>query len=420
MPPENGAGTEPDPGRDFRLPPEADYRDLTVNEGISAHLLDHRLLLFSRKTQTLHELNDTAAFLWLSFTDGVHPFRTVRELVDTFHIGFDRAAADMASIFAQWVSLGLLRHKAASDAASHDGKPEDGQEPSHSPVIRASPESCWSEYSFVISGHVFTIRFSEPEQEDAVWPIFCHLQVEESSVDSCIDVVREHGGHTVLIDGIAAGSCSAPSEIGHIVSKEALKVAYRSVDSLIVVHAGVVARNGRCVLIPGPSGAGKTTITAGLVSAGYCYFTDEIAIVERETRLIVPCAVSLSVKDGSWDAVVKTFKGEVSFCTTSASDGARIRYLRPPPGSFALGSHESLPVGAMVFPRYSPNEPTAIRPISRIEALRGIQDAGFGANGELDSEKVGELVAWLSGIRCYELVFGSLPEAIVAMRGVLA
>ena len=270
-----------------------------------------------------------------------------------------------------------------------------------------------------MAGHSFHIRFSEPGQEDAVWPVFSHLQVHRSTADSLIDIVRDSGGHTVLIDGIVAGTCSTVREIGPIASQKALVVACSNTDSLITIHAGVVAQGGRCILMPGPSGAGKTTLTAGLVSAGFRYFTDEIAVVQRTTGRVIPCPAGLRVKDGSWDAVTKAFRGVVSYCSTTTVDGTRIRYLTPPPGSFPLDVCESLPVGAIVFPLYNPHESTELRSISRVEALRGIQDSGYAFRNELDLERIDELVRWMAGIRCFTLVYASLAEGVTAMRGVL-
>jgi hypothetical protein len=44
---------------------------------------------------------------------------------------------------------------------------------------------------------------------------------------------------------------------------------------LQAVHAAMVARNGRGVLIPGNSGSGKSTAALACVAAGYCYLGDD-------------------------------------------------------------------------------------------------------------------------------------------------
>jgi hypothetical protein len=46
------------------------------------------------------------------------------------------------------------------------------------------------------------------------------------------------------------------------------------------VHAGVVAWEGRAIVIPGIAGSGKTTLTAALVRAGAGYLSDEYALID--------------------------------------------------------------------------------------------------------------------------------------------
>jgi len=48
----------------------------------------------------------------------------------------------------------------------------------------------------------------------------------------------------------------------------------------VFVHAGVVASNGRAILIPGDSFSGKTTLIQELVRAGAEYYSDEYAVLD--------------------------------------------------------------------------------------------------------------------------------------------
>ncbi len=72
-------------------------------------------------------------------------------------------------------------------------------------------------------------------------------------------------------------------------------------DPYIVLHAGGVALNGSGAIISGPSGAGKTTLTAALVRAGCGYLTDEALAIDPLTGLLHPYAKALSIKRGSWE-----------------------------------------------------------------------------------------------------------------------
>ncbi len=64
----------------------------------------------------------------------------------------------------------------------------------------------------------------------------------------------------------------------------------------VFVHAGVVAHRGRAIVLPGRSGAGKTTLVAALVRAGATYYSDEFAVLDGRGR-VYPFAKPLSLRD---------------------------------------------------------------------------------------------------------------------------
>ncbi|MGQ0543256.1 MAG: hypothetical protein ACT4O9_15635 [Blastocatellia bacterium] len=65
----------------------------------------------------------------------------------------------------------------------------------------------------------------------------------------------------------------------------------------IFIHAGVVAKNGRAIIIPGSSFKGKTTLVKDLVRYGAEYLSDEYAIVDRR-GMIHPFPRELATRIG--------------------------------------------------------------------------------------------------------------------------
>jgi len=56
-------------------------------------------------------------------------------------------------------------------------------------------------------------------------------------------------------------------------------------DQAVFVHAGVVAWNGRALILPGPSHSGKSSLAASLIAAGATYYSDEYAVIDLEGRI---------------------------------------------------------------------------------------------------------------------------------------
>ncbi|MGH2927423.1 MAG: hypothetical protein ACRDL8_04415 [Solirubrobacteraceae bacterium] len=73
-----------------------------------------------------------------------------------------------------------------------------------------------------------------------------------------------------------------------------------SAPAHIFIHAGTVARNGRAIVIPGPSFSGKTTLVTALVQAGAMYYSDEYAVLDAD-GLVYPYPKPISIRTGAPD-----------------------------------------------------------------------------------------------------------------------
>jgi len=70
-----------------------------------------------------------------------------------------------------------------------------------------------------------------------------------------------------------------------------------SAEGYQVIHAGVVARGQRAVILPGRSGAGKTELCAACIREGFTYLSDEQAALDRRSGLLSPYAKPLGIGD---------------------------------------------------------------------------------------------------------------------------
>jgi hypothetical protein len=97
----------------------------------------------------------------------------------------------------------------------------------------------------------------------------------------------------------------------------------------VFVHAGVVAVNGRAVLLPGRSMAGKSTLVSELLRAGATFYSDEFAVLDAKGR-VHPYARALQIREGGdW------------------------RQTRRPAQYFgAVAGEKPLPVGLIALTRY--------------------------------------------------------------------
>ena len=70
-------------------------------------------------------------------------------------------------------------------------------------------------------------------------------------------------------------------------------------DDYIVLHAGVVSREGRAIVVYGQSGFGKTTLTLELLRRGYGFMSDEFCPIRLSDFLIEPFERLVGLKRSS-------------------------------------------------------------------------------------------------------------------------
>lgn len=154
----------------------------------------------------------------------------------------------------------------------------------------------------------------------------------------------------------------------------------------IVLHAGGVARDGKAVLVCGPSGSGKSSLICWLVDRGFDYLTDEIVLLGRDQPVASGLPRSLVVKPGSAEHILRmpAFRG------ASTVVGGLHQMIEPPASASAS---RPLPVSLVVFPEFAKGEEFAIAGHSAAECgirlvqcnlnARNFDDGGFAAIARL-------------------------------------
>lgn len=87
-----------------------------------------------------------------------------------------------------------------------------------------------------------------------------------------------------LPDDLGIAGPAGPETLRAVASRIELLIADRLPD-LVAVHSGVVAIEGRAVLLPGSSMAGKSTLVRALLEAGATYLSDEFALLTDDGRV---------------------------------------------------------------------------------------------------------------------------------------
>jgi len=133
----------------------------------------------------------------------------------------------------------------------------------------------------------------------------------------------------------------------------------------LVFHAGALAWRGHGVLVPGVIGAGKTTITAWLVTKGVDYLTDEMVWVPEGTDSIHVFTRPLNVKKPSRLALESVF----DFDQYASQILSNPRTDLIPPTLLKPDNSLSTPrTDLIVFPHYQSEGECQVQPLSKAQA----------------------------------------------------
>jgi hypothetical protein len=158
----------------------------------------------------------------------------------------------------------------------------------------------------------------------------------------------------------------------------------------LVFHAGALAYKGHGILVPGAIGAGKTTMTAWLVTRGLDYLTDEMVWVPEGSDSLHAFTRPLNVKKPSRTALQGVFDLEKHAARIFSSTSTDLI----PPTVLKPDNTLSTPrVSLIVFPNYQPDGEPQIQPLSKAQAgfallqtlvnARNLPELGFPAAARL-------------------------------------
>jgi HprK-related kinase A len=185
-----------------------------------------------------------------------------------------------------------------------------------------------------------------------------------------------------------------------------------------VVHAAVVERSGRVLILPAPPGSGKTTLCAALICDGWRLFSDEFALIDPDTGLVHPVPRPLSLKEASID-IVRRRKPDIVYGPEGRDvDDVRFVHARPPDDSVRRARESARP-GWLILPRYTAGHPTTLEPLAKAQALMQLAGQSFNYN-YLGPTGYACLTRLIQGVQCYTLEYSDLDDVLDLLTRITA
>jgi HprK-related kinase A len=186
----------------------------------------------------------------------------------------------------------------------------------------------------------------------------------------------------------------------------------------VMVHSAVVERSGRAMLLPAPPGSGKSTLCAGLVARGWRLLSDELALIDLESRAIVPLPRPISLKNRSIGVISDFWPGAPMSPVVHDTTKGDVVHVQPPASDVRMAGVTAHP-GWVVLPHFEPGEEAALGPLGKGAALMHLIDNAFNysTHGRSGFECLADVVQQST---CVEFTYGGDLDAAVQAFDALA
>lgn len=178
----------------------------------------------------------------------------------------------------------------------------------------------------------------------------------------------------------------------------------------LVIHAAVVEKNGRALILAADPGSGKSTLCAALVHQGWRLLSDELALVDRENGTVHAISRPISLKNTSID-IIRSFGRDVELSPT-CHDTAKgsIAHMKPPAVSVAAMGVPATPA-LVVFPKYVPEKPMFSEDVGSAHAFLEIARHAFNLS-VLAGDGFEAIARLIDEVRVRRISYASLAQVI--------
>lgn len=344
-------------------------------------------ILFSSSRQSVFELNESGARIWRALAAG----KTIQAMeADILHGGgtVEEAREYVKIALDAWQSLDLIH-----------------------PALPAAPASGAHDLTqhLAISGLRLSISYPEGCAGQTA-AVFQHLEVADGASDVAWEVIESHARLHVFRQREWVTSCS-PDELATLLKGHFLNDILDRDGYEVAMHAAALHVGDRILLLFGEPGAGKSTLTLGLVHQGFGFGGDDVALLLSSGRC-APIPFAPALKAGAWPILKDRYPAISEAPVFRRPDRRRVRYFFPGPFS---GSDDR-EIGWIVFLDRRATGAAKLHKVDVAEALRGLVGGSY-AMGEVLTDSAFETMArTIGGSEVFRLSYSGLDGAVDVIR----
>lgn len=144
----------------------------------------------------------------------------------------------------------------------------------------------------------------------------------------------------------------------------------------LIIHAAVIEKNGKALILPGSPGSGKSTLCASLINKGWRLLSDELTLVDCLTGNLVPVPRPVSLKNQSIELIANTYPDNRFSPIVHDTLKGSVCLMKPPRDAVLRSDEPALPCW-VVFPKYQHSADLSLTKLPKAEAFMKLADLSF-------------------------------------------
>lgn len=183
----------------------------------------------------------------------------------------------------------------------------------------------------------------------------------------------------------------------------------------LAIHAAVLERDGKALIMPAPPGSGKSTLCAALMQEGWRLLSDEMCLVDLTDGRIVPFVRPVSLKNQSLQLLKSWYpSAQIRHITTGTTKGT-VGYLLPTAASWQA-CRQSAEAAWVIFPQYNASQnQLQLNPISKADAFMHLANNSFNY-AVLAEQGFSSLGRLTQQVVAYRLEYANIEQALTELN----
>ncbi len=188
--------------------------------------------------------------------------------------------------------------------------------------------------------------------------------------------------------------------------------------SHVIVHAGVLAKDNKAILLPAHPGSGKSTTSCAFMKHGWRLLSDELALITPNTLTVTPFVRPVCLKNASVDIVSEWLPEQAKSDIAPNTHKGDVADLAPTEISWREKA-STASLSAVVLPSYRADTYCEIQPLTHRQAFNQIYEHCFNI-GILGAQGFSTLAGIADKVSAYHITFNEADEIVSFIEETLA